>query len=69
MVCMICFIACSKTQDKLYLALKLSGKNRVELEKVITHYSNHEVDSLKLKAACFLIEKYLLILKLQLYHF
>ena len=37
-------------------ALQLSNNNRQELEKVLSYYSQHKVDSLKLKAACFLIE-------------
>lgn len=41
--------------DKLEFALQLAGKNRGELEKVIAHYEA-EGDSLKLKAAIFLIE-------------
>ena len=36
-------------------ALKLSGSNRVQLEKVLQHYSS-PADSLKLQAALFLIE-------------
>ncbi len=35
--------------------LHKSGKNRIELEKVINHYSDSLTDSLKLKAAYFLI--------------
>ena len=41
------------TSSKLEEALALSGENRGELEKVLKHYNN---DSLKLKAAEFLIE-------------
>jgi hypothetical protein len=37
-------------------ALKLAGVNRSELEKVLAHYSQNPADSLKYKAACFLIE-------------
>ena len=35
--------------------LQLAGSNRNELERVITHYSANPADSLKLKAAEFLI--------------
>ncbi|WP_102407474.1 hypothetical protein [Parabacteroides bouchesdurhonensis] len=50
----ILFISCSSNKNKkLEFALDFAGKNRVELEKVLEHYKN---DSLKLKAACFLIE-------------
>lgn len=37
-------------------ALKRAGDNRGELEKVLTHYRQRDEDSLKYKAACFLIE-------------
>lgn len=37
-------------------ALVEAGKNAVELEKVLLHYRESEADSLKYKAACFLIE-------------
>lgn len=56
LIFMICFTACSRNSDKIQLALKLSGKNRLELEKVISHYSKNVSDSLKLKAAYYLIE-------------
>lgn len=46
--------ACQSEADKrLAYALKLAGENQPELEKVLSHYKQ---DSLKLKAACFLIE-------------
>jgi hypothetical protein len=50
-------IACEQHRyaQNLHEALGLSGANRVELEKVLTHYSQEESDSLKLKAAKFLI--------------
>ena len=35
--------------------LFMAGKNRGELEKVLKHYSQNPADSLKLKAAEFLI--------------
>lgn len=37
-------------------ALSAAGENRPELEKVLQHYKKNESDSLKWKAACFLIE-------------
>lgn len=40
---------------KIDIALELSGTNRPELEKVLHHYSQNPKDSLKLKAAEFLI--------------
>lgn len=36
--------------------LALAGENRVELEKVLTRYARDPADSLKYRAACFLIE-------------
>ena len=50
--------ACSPqaNNDKLEKALILAGDNREELEKVLNHYSQNESDSLKFKAAEFLIE-------------
>lgn len=49
-------IACSNPVSHLERALKLAGENRPELEKVLKHYSQSQADSLKYKAACFLIE-------------
>lgn len=48
--------SCENYEDKLENALEISGQNRPELEKVLTHYSQNESDSLKLRAAKFLIE-------------
>lgn len=42
--------------EALETALELAGNNRNELEKVLHHYSQDPADSLKLKAAEFLIE-------------
>lgn len=43
------------TNSKLEQALYIAGENRTELEKVLEHYEK-DTDSLKLKAAIFLIE-------------
>jgi hypothetical protein len=43
------------TQQKFDLSIKFSGNNAPELLKVIDHYSLNKKDSLKLKAAYFLI--------------
>lgn len=43
-------------KNRLEIALQLAGENREELEKVLVHYSIKQSDSLKYKAACFLIE-------------
>ena len=37
-------------------ALQSAKNNRKELEKVLRHYQKNPADSLKYKAACFLIE-------------
>ena len=48
------FFCCSCTApSRLETALRQSGANQSELEKVLAHY---EGDSLKYRAACFLIE-------------
>lgn len=41
--------------DLIHLSLEKAGKNRYELEKVLKHYTHNPSDSLKLKAARFLI--------------
>ena len=48
--------ACSRTPSDLEQSLRLAGRNRKELVKVLDHYSTNPSDSLKLKAASFLIE-------------
>ena len=48
--------ACAKKVDLLEQALRLAGDNRPELERVLAHYSQRPEDSLKLRAARFLIE-------------
>jgi len=51
------FFLCScERKNKLEKALSFAGKNRVELEKVLQYYSSEPGDSLKYKAAVFLIE-------------
>lgn len=51
------FILCSCNRNSLLKeALALSGPNRPELEQVLAHYSKDPRDSLKLRAAVFLIE-------------
>lgn len=47
--------ACSHSITPLEYALKQSGDNRHEWEKVLAHYSQSPADSLKYKAAVFLI--------------
>ena len=49
----ILFCCSCTAPSRLETALRQSGSNRPELEKVLAHY---EGDSLKYRAACFLIE-------------
>lgn len=48
--------SCTHPEDLLEEALIQSGDNRNELEKVLQHYALDKADSLKLKAAEYLIE-------------
>jgi hypothetical protein len=52
----ILFTSCSKYSHDIEKSLRLAGDNRSALEQVLNHYSQHPEDSLKYKAACFLIE-------------
>ena len=54
--CAFLSAACSDHDGRLETALRLAGDNRAELEKVLVHYSQAKSDSLKYKAARFLIE-------------
>ncbi len=49
------FAQSKKIPADVQSVLNKAGSNRAELEKVIEHYSNNPADSLKLKAAYFLI--------------
>jgi hypothetical protein len=52
----ICVFSCSKPcSNALEAVLEQAGKNRKELEKVLNCYSHNPADSLKLRAAEFLI--------------
>lgn len=59
LIVLLCIIitlsSCGKRHSDLENALILSGENRGELEQVLAHYSHDPADSLKLKAAEFLI--------------
>lgn len=46
------FSGCVTEVDRLEYALEFAGENKRELEKVLEYYSD---DSLKYRAACFLI--------------
>lgn len=54
-LCILTTFGCKTDKTDIYLkyALYAAGKNRGQLERVLDYYSN---DSLKYKAACFLIE-------------
>ncbi len=52
----ITFISCSKHSEKVKQTLKIANGNRIELKNVLEYYSQKPEDSLKLKAANFLIE-------------
>ena len=49
-------VTCSQYSSEVERALKLAGNNRIELERVLEHYSKQPADSMKYKAAVFLIE-------------
>ncbi|WP_320167771.1 discoidin domain-containing protein [Mangrovibacterium marinum] len=51
----ICICSCSPYPSDVKNALKYAGSNRRQLEKVLEHYSKTPSDSLKLRAAEFLI--------------
>ncbi len=55
----LAMVACSHRPTDLERALSFAGNNRTELEKVLHHYSQRPEDSLKYRAACFLIENML----------
>jgi hypothetical protein len=52
----IFIFACNRQNSYREQALALAGKNRAELEKILAYYSAKPEDSLKYKAAVFLIE-------------
>jgi len=53
LVCFLC--SCTRYSGDIKTVLKQAGNNRGELEKVLEHYSQSPADSLKLRAAEFLI--------------
>lgn len=52
----ILLTSCYPYGTEVERALRYAANNRGELEKVLTHYSQDEADSLKLRAACYLIK-------------
>lgn len=53
----VLFISCQRNNNPLEIALRASAGNRLELEKVLEHYAQRPSDSLRLKAAEFLISQ------------
>lgn len=51
----VAVMSCTRYDRDVRKALSYAGENRGQLEKVIEHYSHDKADSLKLKAACYLI--------------
>lgn len=47
--------ACADLPPNVKTSLEIAGKNKNELTKVLRHYKKKQADSLKYKAACFLI--------------
>ncbi len=52
----VIFCGCSDNSKNINLVLENAGTNKNELLNVINHYQQSPADSLKLTAACFLIE-------------
>lgn len=50
------FASCMNLPEGVEESLKMAGKNRKELKKVLRHYNRNDADSLKFRAACFLID-------------
>ena len=55
-VALFTVISCSRYPASVERTLKMAGENRAELESVLEYYSQRPEDSLKYRAACFLIE-------------
>lgn len=54
-ILIILFSSCTSNPESIENVLRQAGKNRKELEKVLKHYVKNPSDSLKLRAAEFLI--------------
>ena len=55
-ICIICFSCSEKYTPEIEEVLQQAGENHSQLEKVLKHYGKKPADSLKLRAAEFLIE-------------
>ncbi len=53
--CSFLVASCSRYPKEVERALRLAGDNRTELEQVLEHYLQQPADSLKDRAACFLV--------------
>jgi hypothetical protein len=51
-----CILGCNRYSDDVNSTISIAGENKSELKKVLDHYKKIPGDSLKYKAACFLIE-------------
>ncbi|MDR0713198.1 MAG: hypothetical protein LBF89_02920, partial [Bacteroidales bacterium] len=51
----VCAFSCTRYSPEIEAVLQQAGDNRSELEKVLKHYGENHSDSLKLRAAEFLI--------------
>ncbi|MDR0713349.1 MAG: carbohydrate-binding protein [Bacteroidales bacterium] len=51
----LCTVSCTRFSPEIEAVLQQAGNNRSELEHVLAHYGRHPEDSLKLRAAEFLI--------------
>ncbi len=53
---LLLLLAACQSNDRLAAILNAAGENRAELTKVLNRYRGNPADSLKYRAACFLIE-------------
>lgn len=56
LVILLALTACAPLPQGVEESLKIAGSNKWELRKVLRHYRKHEADSLKYKAALFLVD-------------
>ena len=54
-ISIICCVACRAIPGEVDETLQMAGRNKGELKKVLVHYGWRDRDSLKFRAACFLI--------------
>ena len=56
LVILLALTACTPLPQGVEESLKIAGRNKWELKKVLRHYRKQEADSLKYKAALFLVD-------------